>query len=105
MTSLPGNTPPIAITVWKDGTYKVWSEGDATYAANDDNWLLNIPLSNLSTKQLVEELSRREGVVEGCFVEVEDTVRVQVHTKDGVDLSGGMHNSDTGPCIILKVID
>lgn len=31
------------ITVWKDGTYKTWREADAHYAANDENWLVNIP--------------------------------------------------------------
>lgn len=31
------------VTVWKDGTWKVWSQGDAWYAQNDDNWLLSVP--------------------------------------------------------------
>ncbi len=33
-----------AITVWKDGTWKAWSVGDAYYARNDPEWLAEIPL-------------------------------------------------------------
>lgn len=36
-----------AITVWKDGTWKVWSVGDAEHAQNDPEWLVTIPLSEL----------------------------------------------------------
>lgn len=32
------------ITVWKDGHWKLWEEGDAHYATNDENWLVNIPI-------------------------------------------------------------
>lgn len=32
------------ITVWKNGTWKIWSKGDAHYAADDTNWLVNIPI-------------------------------------------------------------
>ena len=35
------------ITVWKDGTWKLWDSLDAQYAANDKDWLVNIPISNL----------------------------------------------------------
>jgi len=31
------------ITVWKNGTYQIWNETDAIYAANDPDWLVNIP--------------------------------------------------------------
>jgi len=31
------------ITVWKDGTYKYQDSLSAEYAANDPNWLANIP--------------------------------------------------------------
>ncbi len=34
------------ITVWKDGSWKIWSSLDAEYAANDVDWLVNIPLSS-----------------------------------------------------------
>lgn len=33
------------ITVWNDGTWKVWSATDAHYAENEPNWLVTIPLS------------------------------------------------------------
>jgi hypothetical protein len=33
-----------AITVWKDGTWQLWSAGDAYYAQNDPDWLVTIPL-------------------------------------------------------------
>lgn len=29
-----------AITVWKDGRWKLWSRLDACYARNDPDWLL-----------------------------------------------------------------
>jgi hypothetical protein len=32
-----------AITVWKDGTWKVWQATDAHYAENDPEWLVTIP--------------------------------------------------------------
>ena len=32
------------ITVWSDGTWKCWRAGDAAYAADDPDWLLNIPI-------------------------------------------------------------
>ncbi len=32
------------ITVWRDGTWKVWDEGDALYARQDFDWLLDFPL-------------------------------------------------------------
>lgn len=39
--------PNRAITVWKDGTWKLWSDGDAYYAQNDSNWLATIPLKDI----------------------------------------------------------
>ncbi len=30
------------ITIWKDGTWLVWRNTDAEYAANDPDWLVNI---------------------------------------------------------------
>ena len=43
------------ITVWEDGTWKVWRGLDAEYAANDENWLVNIPLAlvNSLVKKIV----------------------------------------------------
>ena len=35
------------ITVWKNGTYKIWRLSDAHYAANDPDWLVNIELENM----------------------------------------------------------
>jgi hypothetical protein len=34
----------MTITVWKDGSWKLWRKGDAYYAANDPDWLTNIDL-------------------------------------------------------------
>ena len=34
----------MAITVWKDGTWKVWQAMDAQLAENEDDWLSTIPL-------------------------------------------------------------
>lgn len=36
-----------AITVWKDGTWKVWGSMDAQYAETDSNYLLTIPISTV----------------------------------------------------------
>ncbi len=41
------------ITIWTDGTWKIWQSRDAELAANDDNWLLNILCSELD---LIKEL-------------------------------------------------
>ncbi len=32
------------ITVWKNGDWKIWRSLDAYYAANDSDWLVNIPI-------------------------------------------------------------
>jgi len=32
----------MAITIWKDGGWKLWRAADAAYAENDDNWLSTI---------------------------------------------------------------
>lgn len=34
----------LAITVWKDGGWKIWRRIDAHYAENDPDWLVTIPL-------------------------------------------------------------
>lgn len=34
----------MAITVWKDGSWKVWRAPDAYYAQDDPDHLVNIPL-------------------------------------------------------------
>ncbi len=41
------------ITIWTDGTWKIWQSRDAELAANDDNWFLNILCSELD---LIKEL-------------------------------------------------
>jgi hypothetical protein len=38
----------MTITVWQDGTWKLWRSLDAYYAANDPYWLLNIPVEELT---------------------------------------------------------
>lgn len=44
---LKENEMDFIITVWKDGTWKLWSTTDAHYACNDKNpdWLVNIPIN------------------------------------------------------------
>ncbi|MCJ7559161.1 hypothetical protein MUO79_00905 [Candidatus Bathyarchaeota archaeon] len=51
------------ITVWTDGTWKIWANLDAEYAANDPNWLVNIPCKEL------EELRKQRFVKEFCSEE------------------------------------
>lgn len=60
-------------------------------------------LSNFTTKELVEELSQREGIEKIVVVPHTQTVEVAVHDK-----TTGQYPYDKiceGPCIILKVID
>ncbi len=35
------------VTIWKDGTWKVWGAMDAFYAQSDDDYLLTIALKEL----------------------------------------------------------
>lgn len=75
---------------------------------------MSLSLRNATTKELVEELRKREGV-ETCFVGVEDQYEVQVLVPTTQNASGpvspygfrqgGMHNRTTGPAIVLVVID
>ena len=34
-----------AITVWKDGTWKVWQRMDAQLAEDETDWLVTIPVT------------------------------------------------------------
>lgn len=36
----------LAVTIWKDW-YKVWTKGDAYYASNDPDWVMNIDIDKL----------------------------------------------------------
>ncbi len=64
-----------------------------------------VTISEFSTKELVEELKCREGV-ETCDVPPLWNVEVVVEsTYSERCLKGGMNDVNTGPCIILKVID
>lgn len=38
----------MSITIWKDGSWKVWAYLDAYYAQNDPDWLTTISLEELS---------------------------------------------------------
>lgn len=49
----------MAITVWKDGTWKAWTALDATYAQDDPDWLSTIPLPMWK----MDDASRRIWVV------------------------------------------
>lgn len=40
---------PMSVTVWKDGTWKMWSCRDAEYARDDPDWL-----TEFSMKELLE---------------------------------------------------
>ena len=35
------------ITIWKDGTWKVWDRRSAELAANDPDWLVNIEIKEV----------------------------------------------------------
>jgi hypothetical protein len=37
----------LVVTVWKDGTWKVWGAMDAYYAQSDEDYLVTIPLRDL----------------------------------------------------------
>jgi hypothetical protein len=39
----------LAVTVWKDGTWKAWGAMDAFYARADDNWLVDFSLAEIVT--------------------------------------------------------
>lgn len=43
-----------AITVWKNGGYKVWRSLDAQYASDDPDWLTNIPLKEIIPEVLAD---------------------------------------------------
>ena len=67
-------------------------------------------LAPFSTAALIEALKNREGV-EHCFVELDERCEVAVCNKPTIAApkveyrEGGMHEVDSGPCVILKVID
>jgi hypothetical protein len=42
---------PLVTTVWKDGTWKQWSERDAICARDDEDWLLEIPAATSADTQ------------------------------------------------------
>jgi hypothetical protein len=46
MTVHPG-VEKMVVTVWEDGTWRVWGSPDAYYARNDPGWLLEIPFSEI----------------------------------------------------------
>lgn len=50
-----------AITVWKDGTSKVWPVADAERTRNDPNWLTEIKLSEaLSDVEEQQKVKRND---------------------------------------------
>jgi len=44
--ALENDSKNLMLTVWKDGTHKLWSDKDAYYAENDPNWLTNISIND-----------------------------------------------------------
>ena len=40
----PGRDVKMAVTVWKDGTWKAWQAADAQLAEGEDDWLSTVPL-------------------------------------------------------------
>jgi protein-arginine kinase activator protein McsA len=71
------------ITVWVNGDWKIWSNLDAEYAANDSEWLVNIPCKE------IEESRKQRFVKEFCSEEVaycpkcEETLEKYSHSKGG----------------------
>ena len=58
---------------------------------------------NISTKTLVEELSKREGVIRFDVLPHSQTVEIDIY-----DREYGTHVHDEiemGPCIVLQIID
>lgn len=45
------------ITVWKDGTWRVWTATDAHHAEQDPDWLVMIPLSEVPPASTVNNLT------------------------------------------------
>jgi hypothetical protein len=43
----PPDLKKFAVTVWKDGTYRVWGAMDAYYARNDPDWLAEFGVSEI----------------------------------------------------------
>lgn len=39
------------MTIWNNGTWRLWTATDAHYAANDADWLVNIPLKEIVNYQ------------------------------------------------------
>jgi len=63
-----------------------------------------VELATVTTKDLVDELLRRTDVVEGLFIEPLDKCEVAVMHGDGY-LTGGMHEVNNGPFLLLRIID
>jgi len=47
----------LVLTVWKDGTWKVWGAMDAYYSRGDPNYLVTIPLKELIPNDQTEHHS------------------------------------------------
>ena len=74
------------ITVWKDGTWKSWADRDAEIAADDPNWLVNIP-EKIKMFDPIKEGDRVNYI--GMYVlQWDDLKRDHGITKDAVDLVG-----------------
>jgi len=43
-----GLTNKIAVSIWKDGSWKVWGGMDAYYAQNDPDYLLTIGMGDMA---------------------------------------------------------
>jgi hypothetical protein len=50
-----------AVTVWKEGCWKVWHESDAKYAETDWDWLATIPLRDAILDALSGGTDSRQG--------------------------------------------
>lgn len=54
------------LTIWQDGTWKIWRQADAGYAANDPNWCVNLPFVEIQA-----EIARQENPLAALLLGIE----------------------------------
>lgn len=86
------------ITVWKDGTWKEWSNLDAEHAANDPDWLVNIdvPMAVLDTTDdgaVNPNLGHiAPALPEAVRAVVDDVLKMAIRWKKAMDMDTKTHN-------------
>jgi hypothetical protein len=53
------DTTAFAVTVWKDGTWKVWAKESAVYARSDSDWLCEMSLQEILAEPCEAHVSDR----------------------------------------------